>query len=228
MWVTDHDAGIVVRIDRESGEEGERIDIGGRAVSLLETEEGVWAGSGHDAIWSVKLIDPATNDVTRTLERGALPGYGLGSFWFGRNQFDQSGTVRRVDPVSGEDLAEIPLASAKEGCYIGGAYPEAAWGFCFLPNEPTIATRLDLGAGKVAATVPLDGDGGLLGVAGEYSWFDSGGLGVLPYRLLRVDNATNQVDRVYAEPGEVAIVGEVLWMLDREAGELRTVPLGDL
>ncbi len=239
VWLTDHDAGAVLRLDREAGRTVARIEIGAgsgaRAVSLLETDEGIWAGSGHIFPESVVLIDPQTNTVGRRIEAGAYPGYGAESLWFGRDEARSTTSgIRRVDPSTGDILATFDLNGA-DGCYVGGSFPDAVWSFCYPPPPgQTTAGRLDLQANEVVATVPLGGAGSLIGVAEGSSWFLVDASRDMPSRVLRVDNATNVVERAFAltaapPPFDMAtVIADSLWIIDVEAGELRKVPLADL
>lgn len=214
LWVLDHANGRVIRIDRATGEEVATIEIGGKTVSLVETEDGIWAGSAHTFPEAAALIDPASNAVVRRLEVGAFPARGDRTLWFGRDSSGMDGTVREIDPTSGEVRTSIDLDGA-DGCYVGGSLPAVAWAWCFdPPPDDTQLTRLDMSSGTVASVINLEGGGGLVGVDGDRSWFFSD-LG-----LLVVDNATNEVLAVYAVPPEdpYAIVDGVLWRIDRERG----------
>jgi DNA-binding beta-propeller fold protein YncE len=224
LWILDHDAGKVVRVDPTSGEVVAEIVIGGRAVSLLETPEGIWAGSAHVTPQTLSLIDPATNSVTRTLELGAFPVYDGQHLWFGRDETGAASTIRQVDPATGEIVSSIDLDGA-EGCYLGGRFPDVVWSWCFEPwPTDTDATRLDLADGVVATTIPLDGSGGLVGVTDAHSWFFSDRSGDVV--LLRVDNRTNAIEAAFNyEMGPNTIVGEALWIVDLDAGEVRVVEL---
>lgn len=234
VWLTDHDAGTVLRLDRESGEVLARIelssDYGARAVSLVETEDGIWAGSAHVHPESIVLIDPATNSVDRSIAAGAYPGYGDGSFWFGRDESRSAASgIRRVDPSTGEVLATIDPGTA-DSCYVGGSFPDVVWSFCFARQ----AGRVDVEAGRVSSVLPLGGPGSFIGVADGHSWFLVEPSGDLPRRILAVDNGTNVVARAFALTAtplpfdSAAIIGESLWIIDVEAGELRMVALEDL
>jgi hypothetical protein len=229
VWITDHDAGLAIRLDRETGEEVARIEIGGRAVSLLKTDLGLWAGAFHTYPSSVVLIDPTTNTLGRRIEMGAFPNYGMGSLWFGRREQADPDIVRRVDSSTGEEISRFPLNGA-QGCYIGGSFPDAVWSWCFDPPPArTVMTRLDLEGGRVVTT--LEVGEGLVGVASGRSWFSAGAADGLPDRLVAVDNSTNQVVAVYAFTSgfpHLAIVGDVLWTLDGSVGELRRFSLDDL
>ena len=229
LWLLDHDHGKVVRVDRESGEVEAEVEIGGRAVSLLATPDGIWAGSAHILPESVSLIDTDTNEIVRRLELGAFPVYDDGYLWFGRNETGWASTVRKVDPDTGEIVASIDLDGA-EGCYLGGRFPDVVWSWCFEPPpNDTDVTRLDVDALAVAAIQPLGAGGGLLGVYEDTSW-----LGAEPAdgsrRLLKVDNATNAVEAVYSSDHvmPITIHDGALWMIDTDAGALRRIDLADL
>jgi hypothetical protein len=229
LWVLDHDRGRVIRMDRTTGEELAAIDIGGRAVTLTASPEGIWAGSAHAAPESVALIDPATNQVVRRLDAGAFPTYGAGSLWFGRDETGQDVTVRRIHSTSGDVVSSIHLADG-EGCYIGGRFPDVVWSWCFEPPPAaTDATRLDLDTLSVSATVPLGAPGGLVGVHEDASWFISepadGSL-----RLLKVENATNSIEATYSVEGGTLVTMHdgALLLTDTEAGTMRRLVLSDL
>ncbi len=227
IWVTDHDGNAVLRLDAETGRTLARVEIEGQAVSLLDTEEGVWAGSDVYPA-SVSLIDPATNRTVRKLELGAFPAYGLGSLWFGRNEIEVSTAVRRVDPVTGDVLSTIEMVGGQQGCYVGGSFPDAAWSWCFERLRDTVPVRLDVETNKTVATVELGSGGGLIGVAGDTSWFFADPKNGLPPRLVRVDNETNAIDRVYVNPVWSTIAEGKLWLVDAKAGELQSIALDDL
>ncbi len=225
VWVLDHDRGRVIRLDRTTGEELAAIDIGGRAVSLTETPDGIWAGSAHVVPESVALIDPATNQVLRRLEVGAFPTYGAGNLWFGRDETGKDITVREIDPESGNVVSSIDLGDG-DGCYIGGSFPDVVWSWCFEPPPvDTVMTRLDVEQSQVAATIPLTSAGGLVGVSGDHSWFSEDRAGTLV--LMRASNATNAIERVWQagtdEPH--GLIGDTMWIVNRERGELRRVVL---
>jgi hypothetical protein len=230
IWVTDHDNEAVLRLDAETGKTVARVELDGRSVSLTETEEGVWAGGGHVYPESVSLIDPASNKIARTLEEGAYPTYADGSLWFGRDAFRTGTVVRRVDPATGEVLARIKMVGAQQGCYVAGSFPDVVWSWCLELNIDTEPVRLDLETNTVAGAVELGTGGGLMGVADGFSWFEMEYSEEYPYpaRLVRVDNATNQIDRIYENDRLVALAAGSLWTVDPDAGELRKIDLAQL
>jgi hypothetical protein len=225
VWVLDHDRGRVIRLDRTTGEELAAIDIGGRAVSLTETPDGIWAGSAHVGPESVALIDPATNRVLRRLEFGAFPTYGDGTLWFGRDETGEDITVRQIDPQSGGVASSIDLGDG-DGCYIGGSFPDVVWSWCFEPPPvDTVMTRLDVKQSQVAAMIPLAAAGGLVGVSGDHSWFVEE-RSAAPV-LMRASNETNLIERVWEtdvdEP--YGLTGDTMWIVSPARGELRRVVL---
>jgi DNA-binding beta-propeller fold protein YncE len=226
VWFLDHDNGRVLRVDRTNGKVVARIPVGYRAVSIIKTAEGIWAGSGHQEPEMVSLIDPATNTVKRRIEQGAFPVAALGSLWFGKDEHTLTHSVRRVDPATGKVIATIDMESRADACYVGGRFPDAVWTWCFDGINPTIAARLDVERYKVAATVPLGGYGGYVGSSDSASWFFVEG----PNRLVRIDLATNTIDRVYAPPdgAYTTIVGDWLWVIDVARRDVRRIPLADL
>lgn len=229
LWVLDHDRGVVLRVDRASGEVVADIPIGDRAVNLVGTPEGIWAGSAHGLPEYVSLIDPDTNQVLRTIELGAFPVFDGDHLWFGRDETGWDVTVRQVDPATGAILASIDLRGA-EGCYLGGRFPDVVWSWCFdPPPDDTEATRLDLDASAVAASVPLGAAGGLVGVHENTSWFVAEPPDGSP-RLVKIDNAANAIVATYALASDtpLTIHDGALWMIDKEAGTLTRLELADL
>jgi hypothetical protein len=230
IWVTDHHNQAVLRLDARTGKTVARVELDGRSVSLTETDEGVWAGAGHVYPESVSLIDPATNKIARTLEVGAYPTYADGNLWFGRDAFRTGTVVRRVDPATGEVLANIKMVGAQQGCYVGGSFPDVVWSWCLEYNINTEPVRLDLDANKTVARIKLETGGGLMGVADGFSWFEAEYSEEYSYpaRLVRVDNATNRIDRIYENDRLVTMAAGSLWTVDRDAGELRRIDLANL
>ena len=229
LWVTDHDNGAVIRVDRATSDELARIELPrGRAVSLVEADGLIWAGGGHELPEFVMGIDPATNEPVRTIEQGAWPTSDGEFLWFGRDADHVASTVRKVDPGSGDVVSDIDLAGA-EGCYVGGSLPDVMWSWCFEPwPDNTVAARLEPAAARVAAEVPLGGSGGLIGVADGSSWFfadRSDGL-----VLLKVPNETNEITDAWALSASSAWVihKDTLWLLDLEDHTLTRLALEEL
>jgi hypothetical protein len=140
--------------------------------------------------------------------------------------------VRRIDPVTGEVVASIKMAPGQQGCYVAGSFPDVVWSWCLEYWDDTDPVRLDLAANTTVGTVELGSGGGLMGVSSDFSWFEADygkdDESDHPLRLIRVDNATNAIDRVYENALIVAMGHESLWTVNRETGELRRIPLGEL
>jgi hypothetical protein len=227
VWVTDHDNGQFLRVSRATGDLVATIDTDkGKAVSLLETEHGIWAGSGHTIPEGVGLIDTDTNTMGMRIDEGSFPAYGEGSLWFGRGSDSRIALdIRRIDPITGDIVSTIDLNGA-QACYIGGRFPDAVWTWCLEPNMWTEMARLDVTAAEMSdSRVPLDGGGELLGVRGDQSWFWFEPVpGSTTIRL--VANDTNEVvDDIELPPGGLATFSdEGSWMLDPHAAALWWFP----
>lgn len=93
VWVSLRDAGSVVRVDGESGEELERIAVDGRPWPVAAGGGFVWVATGEGRLLR---IDPATNQVTGSAAVGPDPrsiAVGVDAVWVA----SQSGSVSRID-----------------------------------------------------------------------------------------------------------------------------------
>ena len=226
VWVTDHDGGKFLHVSRDTGELLATVESPkGKAVSMIETEHGIWAGSGHTIPEGVGLIDPDTNTMGMRIDEGSFPAYGEGSLWFGRGRARVALNIRRIDPITGDIESTIALNGA-QGCYIGGRFPDAAWTWCFEPGIWTEMARLDVTAAEMSdSRVPLDGGGGLVGVVGDHSWFVFEPVpGSMTIRI--VSNDTNElVEDIDLPPSALVSVGdEGSWMLDPNVAALWWFP----
>jgi YVTN family beta-propeller protein len=107
VWVANSGDGTVSRIDAATNQVIATIDVGGRPTHLTADSDGVWVTNPE----GLQRIDPATNQVVQTLP--LLIGLGDvvldtdGCLWVSLND----GTVRRLHPVDGRELASVSVAS---------------------------------------------------------------------------------------------------------------------
>lgn len=162
--------------------------------SAITTGDGsVWVAvqSRADGENVVARIDPATNEVTESIPVDGLPEWvaiGDGSLWIGL-----PGAVQRVDPETGQVIAEIRGA--------GGVLTFTADAVWAVASATSIA-RIDSSTNELVATVSLglpDGGyiiGGPVGTANAV-WviaaLESDAAGVASGELLRIDPNTNSV-----------------------------------
>ena len=123
--------------------------------SIAVTADAVWAiipPQGADARWKLVGLDPASGAMIRTLDVGtdalaAVRG-GFGSLWVTR----PTGMLARIDPVSGDILAEIELPSSSTFLSVG---PDAVW----IMNQLGDVSRVDPVTNEVVATITANPNG---------------------------------------------------------------------
>jgi YVTN family beta-propeller protein len=117
VWVANSGDGTVSRIEPATNQVVATIDVGERpthiaADALAASDVGVYAG----AVWvttprNLKDIDPDAHRVVRSYPLPGGPGDAAlafdGALWVSRND----GTVRKLDPIDGREVASVPVAS---------------------------------------------------------------------------------------------------------------------
>src|SRR5262245_58058905 len=125
---------------------------------------------------------------------------------------EQKNSVTRIDPKANAIVATIPVGKAPCSGLAAG------FGSLWVPNcgDPSVS-RLDLGTGKISATLKLtigNEEGGLTTGAGSV-WMMTDAKGTLS----RIDPATNAVvAEIYVAPGSFAVAfGEdAVWVTSTE------------
>lgn len=179
------------------------ITVGHSPSGIAITPSGVWVAQYYDG--TIARIDPATNSLLSSLQAGdasenVAPDrlvYADGALWITAVEYDSSGatvtghSIRRIDPVSGQIVAKIPVAT-----YVNdiAASPGAVWVTSYTGG--TVA-RVDTATNQVTATVTIAP--GLVGIAfGEGSiWVTNETTGAVS----RIDPATNMVVATIATVG---------------------------
>lgn len=117
VWVANSGDGTVMRIDRTTNQAIATIDVGERpthiaADAIVDAGAGAYAG----AVWvttpkNMQDIDPDSNSVVKSYPLPGGPGDVAlafnGALWVSRND----GTVRKLDPSDGREVASVPVAS---------------------------------------------------------------------------------------------------------------------
>ncbi len=171
-----------------------------------------WFAADDTSLWvheatSLVRLDLATSAITGTVPLNAIQyGYvttGAGAVW----QTDFGGdVVLRIDPVSGNVLATIPVGSAPEGVAVTA-------GSVWVADEHDGAiTRIDPATNHVVATITV----GPAGPSGpQYMTAGPGGVWVGVQNMgsvVRVDSATNKVGLLVPLDGFVASDGAEVWI----------------
>jgi YVTN family beta-propeller protein len=122
LWVANYSDGTVSRIDPVANQVVATVTVGGEPRSTAYGEGAVWVANG--ATGQVHRIDPATNQFTSIQTQATAYGVavGGGAVWVSyrgiRGQPD--GLVSRIDPVTNQVVARIPVGVYPGRLVVGG------------------------------------------------------------------------------------------------------------
>lgn len=114
VWLTDPDAGNVIRVDPTGLRKA--IPVGNGPGALAVGAGGVWVADSLDD--NVKQIDPSNQSVITTISVGRSPvgiSVGAGSVWVANSG---DGTVTRIDPRTHRRLATIAVGGSPQAITI--------------------------------------------------------------------------------------------------------------
>jgi virginiamycin B lyase len=214
VWVTEYDAGNLVRIDPQSNRVVARMNLGGKAGNFVLDAGSAWvtvrAGDGSD---SVKRVDTASGDIgSIPLGTSAVPigiALGAGSLWVAEQ--DRAAVVR-IDPATDAVTSTIPVGFGPYGIVVAGG---AVW---TANRFAATVSRIDVATLYVSTITTGHRPSGVIAF-GEGSIWAGNDDGVLS----RIDPATGQV-RASLEIGSpdwpsMAVAGGTVWIaapLDNE------------
>jgi len=221
LWATDWDAALLYRVDPNTLNVAAKIPAGLAPKGVLATDAGVWVADTHSGI--VLRIDPTTNKSAATITVGPTgnsgPNWlasGLGSVWV---DIPNNGTIVRIDPVTNKIQAAIQtparfappcggIAVANEAVWITG---------CSVTNS---MARVDPTSNTVVATVDLGGFGFNPTLIDGVPWISVDGGSAASGMLVRIDPATNAIDRVlvpsttFGGGGDIVVAFGSVWVVD--------------
>ena len=190
--------------------------------SIAVTDDAVWGiipAEVDGGPWTLVGVDPMSGGALRALEAGtdavaAVRG-GFGSLWVTR----PTGMLARIDPVSGDLLAEIELPLSSTFLAIG---PDAVW----VMNQLGDVSRVNPETNEVVATIRANPNGiigGDIVATADAVWVQATSrLGV------EIDPSTNAVvQRVGPSEGSgsVAITADgAVWITAHDALKLYRIP----
>jgi YVTN family beta-propeller protein len=217
VWVANTLTNTVTRIDPESNRVVATIPTGRSPEDLFHGPTrvavghgAVWVADGRSVCSCVHRIDASSNSIVETIRLGTptLPDFRLAplgiavtpdAVWIalrhGREEDALAGSVVRVDPLTNQVVAVVPLGSSTDG---GGPTRIAAsvsgvW--VGIPSSRSVV-RIDPGTNAVVATIP-----GLTCGEGELGADDSGGVWVADCDAVRqIDPSTNDFSRTVKVP----------------------------
>lgn len=189
IWVSDAEAGKILRIDPSTNEVVAQIDAFAQSIAF---DGSLWAihETGSDA--SLLQIDPATNTVVATIPLpGVGPGStrglaaGAGSIWISMPVpvSDQAvPSVVRVDPVSQTIVATITSI----GAFGSVATDDAVW---VADIQSNTLVRIDPATNEIVARIAVGGGPTSVEVGAGSVWVTNQESG----SVSRIDPATNEV-----------------------------------
>jgi TolB protein len=137
------------------------IRVGSFPTGIALGEGFVWVATqdpiGLESVWGVVKIDPETNEVVDaiTVQDAGDVAVGAGAVWVTSGEGNE-GVIRRIDPVSDEVVATIPVGLSPSNVEFG---EDAVWVTLNLPSkEPTgEVVRIDPATNEVVARIRVDG-----------------------------------------------------------------------
>jgi virginiamycin B lyase len=213
LWMANTNSKEVLRIDPDTNKVIATIRVGSKPdLSIGMGLEYVWIADTKDK--TVKQIDPKTNQVVRTIavnlprETEGSIGVGEGSLWVLTNEGDtDSGTLSRIDPITGEISANIQVNAASHAALV-------AFGSVWVTSTAAGSVlRVDARNNTVTAEIPVH-------TAPRFLAADEGSVWVVSQKdgsLARIDPLTNKVAAtinvgVPGEGGDLAIGENYVWV----------------
>ena len=166
VWVANRGDGTVSRIDSATNRVIATISVAPHPVQLIADSNAVWVFNSE----GMQRIDPATNRVVQTLPLPVGHGEAVldveGCMWVSLND----GTVRRLNPFDGRELASVSVGSRGASVLArGGRIIWAANGSMVVaidPQEPGLTMRFTWQGPSGSQDLPVTD---LVPVA-EYLW----------------------------------------------------------
>jgi YVTN family beta-propeller protein len=211
LWVSQLDAGTVLRIDLASGTLRQTIRVGRGPAGIAVASGDVWVANSIDG--TVSRIDPTTNTVVRTKPVGSQPSAAVAvgqSVWIADRGDDN---LLQLDAVTGHLRRIVPTGS-------GPIDAAAAAGTIWIANEGDgTVTRVDAGTGHVVDTIHVGDAPSAIAASRTSVWVADS----LDSTVSRLDPRTDAVATtipVGGHPAGIALVGDKLLVSDTETGRL--------
>jgi YVTN family beta-propeller protein len=203
IWVTSSDTNSISRIDANSHQLRQTIQVGDGPSGLAVGAGDVWVA--NSLAGTVSRIDQAANRLMQTIPVGNNPtavAFGEGAVWV-TNVDDQ--TVSRIDPKEGVVTKTIDVGAAGRGIATGGG---AIWIGDSAQNR---VVRLDPNTNEVTQPIGVGSGPGALAFGAGAVWVAN----TLDGTVSRIDPATNQVKStvtVGASPNAIAASDDAVWV----------------
>ena len=234
LWVTEWEANLLYRLDPTSLETRAQIAVGPAPKGALATSSGVWVANTHGG--TVARIDAPWTGVGATITVGKAgasgPNWladGLGSIWTG---VPNEHAVVRFDAALNTVQSTIPVPSGSTPC--GGLAVSAVAVWITSCATAGAITRIDPAGNAFAASVVLGGNAYSPKLIDGEVWVSVATVGPEQVGLVRINEATNQIDLrllpsvPYAGGGDIVVAAGSLWLLDGVNGDVLRLPLSAL
>jgi streptogramin lyase len=222
VWVAEHNAGTVARIDPASNSVVARVSIpSGQPARFAAGPEGLWHLPYSDN--TLEELDPATNAVSAQVTAIGEPdenccqlAVGAGSVWVPKG----NDGVYRVDAATHDVVAHIPIANFFGSVFGFGSLWAVSGGYVLRldPATNSVAARIAVpGLAKVAIDL---GCCPALGIGLGAVWVGTG------TKVARIDPNTNGVTAQMRVPGSVDFIAATdgaLWAVGKSPNRSTTL-----
>lgn len=242
LWIGNFDTNLVSRLDPATLKVVATIPVGANPDGITVTDGAVWVANHRGG--TVTRIDPATNKVVATITVGKTgPGgphaiaFGLGSLWVsagnaGNIDTASGGTVVRIDPATNAIQATIQIPPLGSACG-GFAFSEVAVWMDSCGDQRTLV-RIDPSTNEAVTAIDLGGYGCCPVLIDGVPWLTIAGIrDTDPGRLLRIDPASNTVDRIVSlgdafRGGGLLLAAGSVWITDWANEQVLRFPVAAL
>ncbi len=215
LWLSDPNAGVVLKANAASGAIVDRIPIGGEPGAIAAGGGSIWTASAIGN--SVARIDPTTDTVTQTVGLGggnvSAIAFARGHLWVA-DSTDEA--LVEVDADSGSPMRTITLVVRPTALAVGH---EAIWVADYDANS---VSEVDLASGQTLATIPVGNGPAALAIDRGLLWVSNS----LDSTVSAIDTETSRVVAtvpVGSGPSSLAVVHGDVWVANQYAGTLSQI-----
>jgi len=231
LWATDWDTARLYRVDPTALKVTAVIPAGLAPKGILASSAGVWVADTHDG--KVLRFDPATNTIVDRIVVGPTgnsgPNWlasGLGSIWV---NIPNDSSVVRIDPISKAIQARIQIPPSVVPC--GGFEFETTVVWVTTCGGGSAMAGIDPATNEVVGIRNLGAFEGSPTLINGRHWFSMDTGDASSGSLVRIDEATNSIDRVlvpgdaFGGGGSMVVQAGSVWVIDGYNGAVLRLPL---